>query len=140
MVEMDSWCPSCGYSAEPGTRFCGGCGYQLGPGGDASPGGSSTVAMQAPAPFHGYPPPGPMSAPPPSGSPLPYPPPPMPGSPAPAAFGGQPPAPFSTTVQPQLSDTLERMLRPQGLFQNAQQVPASWQQPAAAPGNYPAGG
>ena len=33
------------------------------------------------------------------------------------------------------------MLRPQGLFQNAQQVPASWQQPQApAPGNYPAGG
>jgi hypothetical protein len=54
----------------------------------------------------------------------------MPGSPAPAAFGGQPP----------LSDTLERMLRPQGLFQNAQQVPASWQQPTAAPGNYQAGG
>ena len=44
-------------------------------------------------------------------------------------------------MQPPLSDTLERMLRPQGLFQNAQQVPASWQQPqAAAPGNYPAGG
>ena len=133
MVEMDSWCPTCGYSVEPGTRFCGGCGYQLGPGGEASPVGSSTVAMQAPAPFHGYPPPpAPMSAPvaappPPSGSPLPYPPPPA--------------AVQQTTVQQPLSDTLDRMLRPQGLFQNSQQVPASWQQPQAAPpGNYPPGG
>jgi hypothetical protein len=72
----------------------------------------------------------PVSAPPPpSGSPLPYPPP-----------------PAATTVQSPLSDTMDRMLRPQGLFQNrlfqnAQQVPPSWQQPqAAAPGSYPAGG
>lgn len=156
MVEMDSWCPSCGYSLEPGTRFCGGCGYQLGPGGDAPAAGSSTPAMQAPAPFHGYPPPGgtaapsppaaPMSAPvavqpvtgppPPSGSPLPYPPPPVPGPPAPPASGGQ-----RTTVQSSLSDTMDRMLRPQGLFQNAQQVPASWQPPqVTAPANHPPGG
>jgi len=143
MVEMDSWCPSCGYSVEPSTRFCGGCGYQLGPGGEASPGGS-TVTMQAPGPFRGYPPPGPpapMSAPvagppPPSGSPLPYPPP-----PAPFSATGQPGPPFPTTVQQPLSDTLDRMLRPQGLFQNAQQIPPSWQQPpSAAPGSYPAGG
>ena len=136
MVQMDSWCPSCGYSVEPGTRFCGGCGYQFGPGGNASPAGPSTVTMQAPAPFQGYPPPGvplpppapmPMPAPvaappPPSGSPLPYPPP-----------DGQQPA--------ALSDTLERMLRPQGLFQNAQQVPPAWQQPQPpAPGGYPPAG
>jgi hypothetical protein len=131
---MDSWCPSCGYSAEPGTRFCGGCGYQLGPGGDAPSAGQSTVTVQAPPPFHGYPPPGaplappaPMSAPvaappPPSGSPLPYPPPPA---------GQQPAA---------LSDTLDRMLRPQGLFQNSQQLPPSWQQQPPAPGGYPPGG
>jgi len=135
MVEMDNWCPSCGYSAEPGTRFCGGCGYQLGPGGDASSAGPSTVTMQAPAPFHGYPPPGmpsappaPMSAPvaappPPSGSPLPYPP---------------PPADQQTTA---LSDTMDRMLRPQGLFQNSQQLPPGWQHPQApVPGAYPPGG
>jgi hypothetical protein len=58
MVQMDSWCPSCGYSVEPGTRFCGGCGYQFGPGGDASSAGPSTVTVQAPAPFQGYPAPG----------------------------------------------------------------------------------
>ena len=141
MVEMDSWCPSCGYSAEPGTRFCGGCGYQLGPGGDASPAGSATAAVQAPAPFHGYPPPGaPSAPPPPMGAPVSAPPPPS-GTPLP-----YPPPPAATTVQPPLSDTMDRMLRPQGLFQNrlfqnAQQVPASWQQPqAAAPVSYPAGG
>ena len=137
MVEMDSWCPSCGYSAEPGTRFCGGCGYQLGPGGDASPADPSTVAVQVRQPFPGYQPGGPPAPPPPLGAPVGAPPPPS-GSPLPYP---PPPAP----AQP-LSDTMDRMLRPQGLFQNglfqnAQQIPASWQPPpAAAPANYPGGG
>jgi hypothetical protein len=161
MVEMDSWCPSCGYSVEPGTRFCGGCGYQLGPAGDASSTGSSTVTMQAPEPFHGYPPPAatggfrppavPLSAPPPSGSPLPWPPPPVPGSQAPSGFAAppsmaapatvQPATGQPTTVQPPVSDTMDRMLRPQGLFQNSQQLPPGWQHPQApVPGAYPPGG
>jgi hypothetical protein len=68
------------------------------------------------------PPPG-ATPPPPAGSPLPYPPPPAPGSQAP------------------LSDTLEQMLRPQGLFQNRLPAPAEWQQPyPPAPGAYPPGG
>jgi len=92
--------------------------------------------MQSPgAPFPGYPAtgagqlPAPMGAtpPPPAGSPLPYPPPPAAGPPAP---GAQP-----------LSDTLEQMLRPQGLFQNRLPAPAEWQQPyPPAPGGYPPGG
>ena len=50
MADMDSWCPSCGYSIDPATRFCGGCGQQL----DGS-GQSSTVTMKSPpAPFPGY--------------------------------------------------------------------------------------
>ena len=66
--------------------------------------------------------------PPPAGSPLPYPPPPAAGPPAP---GSQAP----------LSDTLEQMLRPQGLFQNRLPAPAEWQQPyPPAPGAYPPGG
>jgi hypothetical protein len=65
--------------------------------------------------------------PPPAGSPLPYPPPPAGGPPAP---GSQP-----------LSDTLEQMLRPQGLFQNRLPAPVEWQQPyPPAPGAYPPGG
>jgi hypothetical protein len=136
MVGMDSWCPSCGYSVEPGTRFCGGCGQQLAAedGAPATP--SSTVTMQSPgAPFPGYqapaaPPPAgqPGTPPPPAGSPLPYPPPPTAGPPAPGA-------------QAPLSDTLEQMLRPQGLFQNRLPAPAEWQQPyPPAPGGYPPGG
>ena len=132
MVGMDSWCPSCGYSVEPGTRFCGGCGQQLAAEDGASATPSSTVTMQSPAaPFPGYPAPaGQMGAtpPPPAGSPLPYPPPPAAGPPAP---GSQAP----------LSDTLEQMLRPQGLFQNRLPAPAEWQQPyPPAPGAYPPGG
>ena len=104
MVEMDSWCPSCGYSVEPSTRFCGGCGYQLGPGGDASPGGS-TVTVAVPAPFHGYPPPGPaapMSAPvaAPLGQPAALPAAAGPGSPGPAAFAGSRPLRSRPPAQP----------------------------------------
>jgi hypothetical protein len=137
MVGMDGWCPSCGYSVEPGTRFCGGCGQQLAAEDGASATPSSTVTVQSPgAPFQGYaapaapsapggqmpPPPG-ATPPPPAGSPLPYPPPPAPGSQAP------------------LSDTLEQMLRPQGLFQNRLPAPVEWQQPyPPAPGAYPPGG
>ncbi|MGH3208129.1 MAG: zinc ribbon domain-containing protein [Trebonia sp.] len=131
---MDSWCPSCGYSVEPGTRFCGGCGQQLAAEDGASATPSSTVTMQSPgAPFPGYPAsaappaagqmPAPMGAtpPPPAGSPMPYPPPPGPQAP--------------------LSDTLEQMLRPQGLFQNRLPAPVEWQQPyPPAPGGYPPGG
>jgi hypothetical protein len=44
------------------------------------------------------------------------------------------PAPPPTgSGDPQLSDTMERMLRPQGLFQNPQPKPFDWQQPWAAP-------
>jgi hypothetical protein len=39
--------------------------------------------------------------------------------------------------QPQVSDTLERMLRPQGLFQNPQPKPFDWQQTYAAPPGAP---
>ena len=137
MAGMDSWCPSCGYSVEPGTRFCGGCGQQLAAEDGASATPSSTVTMQSPgAPFPGYPAsaagqmPAPMGAtpPPPAGSPLPYPPPPAAGPPAPGA-------------QAPLSDTLEQMLRPQGLFQNRLPAPVEWQQPyPPAPGGYPPGG
>ena len=141
MVGMDGWCPSCGYSVEPGTRFCGGCGQQLAAEDGASATPSSTVTMQSQgAPFQGYGAPaappasgGQMSPPlgaappPPAGSPLPYPPPPAAGPPAP---GAQP-----------LSDTLEQMLRPQGLFQNRLPAPVEWQQPyPPAPGAYPPGG
>jgi len=45
-----------------------------------------------------------------------------------------------------VSDTMDRMLRPQGLFHNVQPAPADWQQqqppqppPAPAPGGYPGG-
>src|SRR6202035_1635804 len=114
MVGMDGWCPSCGYSVEPGTRFCGGCGQQLAAEDGASARPSSTATAQSRgAPFQGSAAPAPgaqmspplgAAPPPPAGSPLPYPPPPAGGPPAP---GSQP-----------LSDTLEQMLRPQGLFQN----------------------
>jgi hypothetical protein len=56
----------------------------------------------------------------------------------PAAFGGPPPIDQPAAA---LSDTMDRMLRPQGLFQNSQQVPPGWQQPqAAGPGAFPPGG
>src|SRR6185437_1349535 len=100
MVGMDSWCPSCGYSVEPGTRFCGGCGQQIAAQDGASAAQSSTVTMQSPpAPFPGYaapaalpapvapmPAPAAPAPPPPAGSPLPWAPPPT-GAPV------QPPAP-----------------------------------------------
>jgi hypothetical protein len=53
--------------------------------------------------------------------------------------GAQDPGP-DTEPQAPLSDTMERMLRPQGLFQNRQPVPAEWQQQAYQPapgGQYP---
>jgi hypothetical protein len=47
------------------------------------------------------------------------------------------PGPDSEAQAP-LSDTMERMLRPQGLFQNRLPAPAEWQQPyPPAPGAYP---
>jgi hypothetical protein len=154
MVDMDSWCPNCGYSVEPGTRFCGGCGYQFAAQSGVPATQSSTVTMQAPPPpypgYPGYPAGPPLSAPvaspagpsqsappPPSGSPLPYPPPPAPGQPAPGAYPGQPGA------DPSVSDTLEKMMRPQGLFRPVQLTPGDWQQqppPPPAPGGYPQGG
>jgi len=40
-----------------------------------------------------------------------------------------------------MSDTMERMLRPQGLFHQVQPTPADWQPPPPpAPGSYPPGG
>ena len=136
MVAMDNWCPSCGYSVEPGTRFCGGCGYQLGPGATRLQPVSSTVTMQAPAPFQGYPPPGlpsappgPMSAPvgappPPSGSPLPYPPPPADQGADERAVGHHGPDAAPAGPVPELG---------------AQQLPPGWQHPQApAPVRLPA--
>ena len=58
----------------------------------------------------------------------------MPWPPPPGAPQG-PSAPYGA-AEPPLSDTLERMLRPQGLFQNMQPRPFDWQQayaPAPAP-------
>jgi hypothetical protein len=52
---------------------------------------------------------------------------------APVQPPGQPSAP-----QPPFSDTIEQMLRPQGLFQHRLPPPVEWQQPAPpAPGAYP---
>jgi hypothetical protein len=139
MVGNDIWCPSCGYSVDPGTRFCGGCGQQVADGGPA--GQSSTVTAQAPpAPFPGYPgtaappsPPAPVPLP--AGAPLPWAPPPT-GAPV------QPPAPGQP--QPPFSDTLEQMLRPQGIFQHKLPPPVEWPQPypPGGPGQpgYPQGG
>jgi hypothetical protein len=134
MVGMDGWCPSCGYSVEPGTRFCGGCGQQLAPADGAPASPYPTATGQSPGgPFQGQagpasPLPAPPAAPPPVGSPASWPPP--PGAPQP----GQ-----STEPQAPLSDTMERMLRPQGLFQTRLPPPAEWPQPAypPAPGGYP---
>jgi hypothetical protein len=162
MVDMDEWCPGCGYSVDPGTRFCGGCGQPLAaesgapvaqsPAWRSAGPQSSTVTMQAPAPYPVYPSPGgtPLSAPPPpSGSPLPYPPPPMAG-PAGPPPGAYPPPPGQPGPDPAVSDTLEQMLRPQGLFHSVPPAPAEWQQPTQlqppqppqaqpVPGGYPPG-
>jgi len=153
MVSMDgSWCPSCGYSVQPGTQFCNSCGQQLAAPSGAAPAPSPTVTMQSPPtgrqplsappmmpmPATAQPPQGPQNGPPTppppnSDSRLPWPPP--PGGP-----GGHqlpPGPPPSPPVEPRLSDTMDRMLRPQGLFQSP------WQQPwATAPvnGGPPAGG
>ncbi len=66
-----------------------------------------------------------------SGPSAPYPAPGAPGQPVPPGAPGQGP-------DPAVSDTLERMLRPQGLFHPAVPPPVEWPQPPA-PG-YPAGG
>ena len=131
MVGMEIWCPSCGYSVDPGTRFCGGCGQQVAAEASAPRVPSSTVTTQSPAaPFPGYAPP-----PPPAGSPTTWPPPPT-GAPVQPPAPGQPGAP-----QPPFSDTLEQMLRPQGLFQHRLPPPVDWQQGyPPAPGAYPQGG
>jgi hypothetical protein len=66
---------------------------------------------------------------------MPWPPPPT-GAPVQAPAPGQPGAP-----QPPFSDTLEQMLRPQGLFQHRLPPPVDWQQSyPPAPGAYPPGG
>jgi hypothetical protein len=71
--------------------------------------------------------------PPPAGSPLPYPPPPS-GAPA-------PPGPGQPGGSQSISDTLEQMLRPQGLFQHRLPPPVEWQSPyPPAPGAGPGGG
>jgi hypothetical protein len=143
MVGMDdSWCPSCGYSALPGAQFCGSCGQQLAAPVGAAPVQPSTVTMQSPSmggqPLSAPPmmpmPPQPTTAQPPQGPPN-GPPPPTPDSrlPWPPPPAGGPP----NQTAPALSDTMDRMLRPQGLFQSP------WQQPWATPpvnGGVPAGG
>lgn len=92
--------------------------------------------MQSPpAPFPGYAgpaalpaPAAPLSAPPPpAGSPSPWPPPPTGAPVQPPAPGQQQPGAGPSPI----SDTLEQMLRPQGLFQNRLPPPVDWQQ------NYP---
>jgi len=88
-------------------------------------------------PFQGQAAPAPLAAPtgppPPAGSPAPWPPPP--------AAAGAPGLGQQTEPQAPLSDTMERMLRPQGIFQHRLPPPAEWQQPyPPAPGTYPPGG
>jgi hypothetical protein len=147
MVGMDSWCPSCGYSVEPGTRFCNGCGHQFTAAAQSGAGSapSPTVTQQSlPAPFLGSP--TQVSAPPPppaAGSRMSWPPPPGSGQPDwPASRQGVA-ASDPTSVQAPISDTVERMLRPQGLFQNQQPRPADWQPSPSyppAPAGYQQGG
>ena len=79
--------------------------------------------------------------PPAAGSRLPWPPPPGggpggPGVPPPPGGGGEVPGGPPSPAESRLSDTMDRMLRPQGLFQNP------WQQPWATPpvNGMPAGG
>ena len=77
--------------------------------------------------------PAPTGPPPPAGSPALWPPPP--------SAAGAPGLGQDTEPHAPLSDTMERMLRPQGLFQNRLPAPAEWQQPyPPAPGAYPPGG
>jgi hypothetical protein len=142
MVGMDSWCPSCGYSVEPGTRFCNGCGQQFAAAAQSGAAliPSPTVTAQSlPASFQGSP--TQVSAPPPpaAGSRAAWPPPPGGGqqsAPRRAAAAGEP-----TSEQAPLSDTVERMLRPQGLFQNQGPRPVDWQPSyPPAPGGYQQGG
>ena len=77
--------------------------------------------------------PAPTGPPPPVGSPALWPPPPT--------AAGTPGIGQDTEPHAPLSDTMERMLRPQGLFQNRLPAPAEWQQPyPPAPGAYPPGG
>jgi hypothetical protein len=88
-------------------------------------------------PFQGQAAPAPLAAPtgppPPAGSPAPWPPPP--------SATGAPGLGQQTEPQAPLSDTMERMLRPQGIFQHRLPPPAEWQQPyPPAPGAYPPGG
>ena len=154
MVSMDgSWCPSCGYSAQPGTQFCVSCGQQLtaaAPVG-AAQGQPPTVTVQSPSmgqrplsappmmpmpPANGQPPSGgPTPPPPPADSRLPWPPPPG-GAPAPGRHGypgGSQPPPG----EQKLSDTMERMLRPQGLFQRPWEQ--GWPAPAGNGGQQASG-
>src|SRR5580693_7073714 len=123
MVGMDgSWCPSCGYSVQPGTQFCGSCGQQLAAPVGAAQGQPPSVASQSPAMGQQL-----LSAPPPSGGPTPPPPP-------ADSRSAWPPPPPPNSQQPgqspprdgDLSDTMERMLRPQGLFQRPQPKQYDW--------------
>ncbi len=122
--------------------------------GSSWPGGTPLAAPVAPAAA------GPAAPPPPAGSRMPWPPPPVPDQPTlalPAPVPSAPPAPAQPDAGPPdggprpLSDTLERMLRPQGLFQNPQARAFDWQQTYSAPpapstyapppsGPYPASG
>src|SRR5580693_8885146 len=123
MVGMDgSWCPSCGYSVQPGTQFCGSCGQQLAAPVGAAQGQPPAVTAQSPAMGQQF-----LSAPPPSGGPTPPPP------PADSRSAWPPPPPphsqqpgQSAPGNPDLSDTMERMLRPQGLFQRPQPKQYDW--------------
>jgi hypothetical protein len=155
---------------EPGTRFCGGCGQQLAVQGDAPDAQARTVTVQSPAAsFGGYQAPSAFSdstAPLPAPTPLPPPaadtrqpwPPPPSGTSSSSAPPPPPPPPAAAQLalppangqpgpeQAPLSDTMERMLRPQGLFQSHLPKPVEWPQPQGypppgqpAPGAYPPG-
>jgi len=124
MVGMDgSWCPSCGYSVQPGTQFCGSCGQQLAAPVGAAPGQPPAGTTHTPAMGQQF-----LSAPPPSGGPTP--PPPSAGTrsgwPPPPPPSSQQPGGPGSPGDPQLSDTMERMLRPQGLFQHPQPKQYDW--------------
>jgi hypothetical protein len=149
MVGMDSWCPSCGYSVEPGTRFCSGCGRQFAAGDGGSAAQSSAVTMLSPgAPFPGYaappPPANPLSAPvtatphPPVGSPVPSAPPTIR---TPLATLRPVPPPPPAPGQAPMWGTMEPMPRSQDSFDHRMSPPADWQQAGPpVPGAYPSDG
>ena len=113
MVGMDSWCPSCGHSVGPSTRFCGNCGRQFagGDGGFAAQSSTVTPLSSAPATVR------------------------TPGVTLPP-FPPPPPAPGQAPV----SDTMEPLPRSQDPFDYRMSPSADWQQAdPTVPEMYPPG-